>query len=92
MTSSPAYTGLTRDAAGGGVNGDQPPNDDASRPLRSGPRATGTSDGNDLSNATNSPYPSDPLKGLTRFQMTKLDGKESQYEYWKLQSQASYGS
>jgi hypothetical protein len=27
ITSSPAYTGLTIGAAGGGVNGDQPPND-----------------------------------------------------------------
>ncbi len=38
------------------------------------------------------PIPSDPLKGLTRFQMNKFGGKESQYEYWKLQFQASYGA
>ncbi len=34
----------------------------------------------------------DPLKGLTRYQLAKFGGKESQYEYWKLQFQSSYGS
>jgi hypothetical protein len=93
VSSSPAYTGLARGAAGGVVSDDQPPADrDPSRPLRSDPGAAGTADGNDLSNPANSPYPSDPLKGLTRFQMNKFGGKESQYEYWKLQFQASYGS
>jgi hypothetical protein len=45
-----------------------------------------------LSNPANLPYPSDPLKGLNRFQMAKFGGKEYQYEYWKLQFQASYGA
>jgi hypothetical protein len=45
-----------------------------------------------LSSPANSPYPNDPLKGLTRYQMNKFGGKESQYEYWKLQFQASYGA
>ena len=32
------------------------------------------------------------MKGLNRYQMTKFSRKDSQYEYWKLQIQASYGA
>ncbi len=93
VASSPAYPGLTRGASGGAVTGGQPPDDrNPSRPFRSDPGAVDIADGNDLTNTTNLPYPSDPLKGLNRFQMTKFGGKESQYEYWKLQFQASYGA
>ncbi len=61
---------LARGAAGGAVTGGQPPDDrKPSRPLRSDPGAVETDDGNDLSSPTNLPYPSDPLKGLTRYQM-----------------------
>ena len=84
---------MTRGATGEGVNSDQPPDDnDPSRPFQSGPGAIRTSNGNDLSAEAISPYPSDPLKGLNRYQMAKFGGKESQYEYWKLQFQASYGA
>jgi len=49
VTSSLAYTGLTRGAAGGGVNVDQPADDNnPSRPFQSGPGAVRTSEGNDL--------------------------------------------
>ncbi len=42
FTSSPAYTGLTRGATGGGVTGGQPPDDhDPSRPFQSDPGALG---------------------------------------------------
>ena len=93
FTSSPAYIGLTRGAAGGGVTGGQPPDDqDPSRPFQSDTGAIRTNLLGDLSAQADLPYPSDPLKGLTRYQMSKFGGKESQYEYWKLQFQASYGS
>jgi hypothetical protein len=93
VTSSPAYTGLTRGASGGGVTGGQPPDDrNPSRPFQSDPGAARTSDMGDLSAQADSLYPGDPLKGLTRYQMSMFSGKESQYEYWKLQFQASYGS
>ncbi len=93
VTSSPAYTGLTRGAAGRGVTGDQPPDDcDPSRPFQSGPGAARTPDGGDLSAQVDLHYPWAPLKDLTRYQLSKFSGKESQYDYWKLQFQASYGS
>jgi hypothetical protein len=92
VSSSPAYTGLAKGAAGGAVTGDKPPDDrDPSRPFMSDPGAASIADGNDLSNPASLPYPGDPLKGLTRFQMNKFGRKESQYEYWKLQLQTSYG-
>ncbi len=93
VTSSPAYPGLTRGAAGGRVTGGQPPDDrDPSRPFQSDPGAAKTPDLGDLSAQADLPYLGDPLKGLTRYQMSKFSGKESQYEYWKLQFQAFYGS
>jgi len=93
FTSSPAYIGLTRGAAGGGVTGGQPPDDqDPSRPFQSDTGAIRTNLLGDLSAQVDSPYPSDPLKGLTRYQMSKFGGKEAQYEYWKLQFQSSYGA
>jgi len=93
VTSSPAYPGLTRGALGGRVTGGQPPDDrDPSRPFQSDPGAARTADSGDLSAQADLPYLGDPLKGLTRYQMSKFSGKESQYEYWKLQFQASYGS
>jgi hypothetical protein len=90
--SSPAYPGLARGASGGAITGDQPPGDrNPSRPFRPDSGAVDLVDG-DLSSPVNLPYPGDPLKGLNTFQMTKFGGKESQYEYWKLQFQASYGA
>ncbi len=92
VASSPGYPGLARGVSGGAVTGGQPLDDrDPSRPFRQNLGAVET-DGDDLSTPVNSPYPSDPLKGLTRYQMNKFGGKESQYEYWKLQFQASYGA
>jgi len=92
VASSPAYPGLARGASGGAITGGQPPDDrDPSRPPRPSSGAVDLVDG-DLSNPVTLPYPSDPLKGLNRYQMVKFGGKEAQYEYWKLQFQASYGS
>jgi hypothetical protein len=82
---------MTRGATGEGVNSDQPPDDnDPSRPFQSGPGAIRTFDGNDLSAQAISLYPSDPLKGLNRYQMSKFSEKKSQYEVWKLHFQKSY--
>jgi len=64
---------MTSGATGGGVNSDQPPDDNnPCRPFQSGPGAIRTSDGNDLSAQVISPYPSDPLKGGNRYQMSKF--------------------
>ena len=68
-----------------------PDDGDPSRPPRPSSGAADLASG-DLSNPVNLLYPSDPLKGLNRYQMVKFGGKEAQYEYWKLQFQASYGS
>ncbi len=60
---------MTRGATGGGVNGDQPPDDcDPSRPFQSGAGAARTPDGGDLSAQADLPYPGDPLNGLTSYQ------------------------
>jgi hypothetical protein len=92
VASSPAYPGLARGASGGAIIGGQPPNDrNPSRHPRPDSGAVDLVD-EDWSSPINLPYPSDPLKGLNRYQMTKFGGKESQYEYWKLQFQASYGA
>ncbi len=93
VASNTAYPGLARGVSGGAVTGGQPPDDrNPSRPLTSYPGSVETIDGNDLSSPTNSPYPSYSQKGLTRYQMNKFGGKESQNEYWELQFQASYGA
>ena len=93
MTPPPAYIGLTRGAAGGGVTGGQPPDDqDPSRPFQSDTGAARTNDLGDLSAQPDSLNLGDPLKGLTRYQLAKFGEKESQYENWKFQFQSSYGS
>jgi hypothetical protein len=92
VASNPAYPGLARGTSGGAITGGQPPGDrNPSRPFRPDSGAVDLVDG-DLSSPVNLPFPNDPLKGLNRYQMTKFGGKESQYEYWKLQFQASYGA
>jgi hypothetical protein len=74
VISSPAYPGMTRGAAGGGVTGGQPPDDhDPCRPFQSDSGAARTTDFGDLS-AQDLPNIGDPLKGLTRYQLSKFGG------------------
>ncbi len=93
FTSRPANSRGVVGIIQGEVAGGQPPdNNDPPRNLQSGQGGAIAVQGNALSIPALSPYPSDTLRGLNKYQMSTFSGKERAYEVWRLPFQKSYGS